>query len=118
MKGTRVLTLFIPPLCLILSHLGSCDTDVDAAILSLSVETSLSPPGRGTAGVVSANLQWALRPRVAEPAVEQRKVILAKGSVCLQGLGKSHLMMPICLFQLKCFVLPIPCSSSQKSNLI
>uniref|UniRef100_A0A8C8MGC8 SSD domain-containing protein n=1 Tax=Oncorhynchus tshawytscha TaxID=74940 RepID=A0A8C8MGC8_ONCTS len=70
------LTLFIPPLCLILSHLGSCDTDVDAAILSLSVETSLSPPGRGTAGVVSANLQWALRHWVAEPAVEKRKVIL------------------------------------------
>nr|XP_046206611.1 protein dispatched homolog 3-like [Oncorhynchus gorbuscha] len=55
---------------------GSCDTDVDAAILSLSVETSLSPPGRGTAGVVSANLQWALRHWVAEPAVEKRKVIL------------------------------------------
>uniref|UniRef100_A0A8C8JCP1 SSD domain-containing protein n=1 Tax=Oncorhynchus tshawytscha TaxID=74940 RepID=A0A8C8JCP1_ONCTS len=72
----QILTLFIPPLCLILSHLGSCDTDVDAAILSLSVETSLSPPGRGTAGVVSANLQWALRHWVAEPAVEKRKVIL------------------------------------------
>ncbi|CAB1321943.1 unnamed protein product [Coregonus sp. 'balchen'] len=55
---------------------GSCDTDVDAAILSLSVETSLSPPGRGTAGVVGANLQWALRHWVAEPAVEKRKVIL------------------------------------------
>uniref|UniRef100_A0A674ASI3 Dispatched RND transporter family member 3 n=1 Tax=Salmo trutta TaxID=8032 RepID=A0A674ASI3_SALTR len=75
-QSNRVLTLFTPPLCLILSHLGSCDTDVDAAILSLSVETSLSPPGRGTAGVVSANLQWALRHWVAEPAVEKRKVIL------------------------------------------
>uniref|UniRef100_A0A8C7NLF2 Dispatched RND transporter family member 3 n=1 Tax=Oncorhynchus mykiss TaxID=8022 RepID=A0A8C7NLF2_ONCMY len=75
-QSSYFLTLFIPPLCLILSHLGSCDTDVDAAILSLSVETSLSPPGRGTAGVVSANLQWALRHWVAEPAVEKRKVIL------------------------------------------
>ncbi|XP_071259392.1 protein dispatched homolog 3-like isoform X1 [Salvelinus alpinus] len=55
---------------------GSCDTDVDAAILSLSVETSLSPPEQGTSGMVSTYLQWALRHWVAEPAVENRKVIL------------------------------------------
>ncbi|XP_031675756.1 protein dispatched homolog 3 isoform X2 [Oncorhynchus kisutch] len=55
---------------------GSCDTDVDAAILSLSVETSLSPPEQGTSGMVSIYLQWALRHWVAEPAVENRKVIL------------------------------------------
>ncbi|KAM9546770.1 protein dispatched homolog 3-like isoform 2-T2 [Salvelinus alpinus] len=55
---------------------GSCDTYVDAAILSLSVETSLSPPEQGTSGMVSTYLQWALRHWVAEPAVENRKVIL------------------------------------------
>uniref|UniRef100_A0A8C7GID8 Dispatched RND transporter family member 3 n=1 Tax=Oncorhynchus kisutch TaxID=8019 RepID=A0A8C7GID8_ONCKI len=59
-----------------LSQAGSCDTDVDAAILSLSVETSLSPPEQGTSGMVSIYLQWALRHWVAEPAVENRKVIL------------------------------------------
>uniref|UniRef100_UPI0037E850F1 protein dispatched homolog 3 n=1 Tax=Semicossyphus pulcher TaxID=241346 RepID=UPI0037E850F1 len=55
---------------------GSCDTDGDAAILSLSVETPLSPPGRQHVGVVSTNLQWALKHLVAEPAVERRKAVL------------------------------------------
>ncbi|XP_028270386.1 protein dispatched homolog 3 [Parambassis ranga] len=55
---------------------GSCDTDGDAAILSLSVETPLSPPGQHHVGVVSTNLQWALKHLVAEPAVERRKAVL------------------------------------------
>nr|XP_046243091.1 protein dispatched homolog 3 isoform X2 [Scatophagus argus] len=55
---------------------GSCDTDGDAAILSLSVETPLSPPGQQHVGVVSTNLQWALKHLVAEPAVERRKAVL------------------------------------------
>ncbi|XP_040898585.1 protein dispatched homolog 3 [Toxotes jaculatrix] len=54
----------------------SCDTDGDAAILSLSVETPLSPPGQQHVGVVSTNLQWALKHLVAEPVVERRKAIL------------------------------------------
>ncbi|KAI3372432.1 hypothetical protein L3Q82_022919 [Scortum barcoo] len=55
---------------------GSCDADGDAAILSLSVETPLSPPGQQHVGVVSTNLQWGLKHLVAEPAVERRKVVL------------------------------------------
>ncbi|XP_049908156.1 protein dispatched homolog 3 [Epinephelus moara] len=55
---------------------GSCDTDGDAAILSLSVETPLSPPGQQHVGVVSTNLRWALKHLVAEPAVERRKAVL------------------------------------------
>lgn len=55
---------------------GSCDTDSDAAILSLSVETPLSLPGRQQVGVVSTNLQWALKHLVAEPVVERRKAVL------------------------------------------
>ncbi|CAJ1068606.1 protein dispatched homolog 3 [Xyrichtys novacula] len=55
---------------------GSCDTDGDAAILSLSVETPLSPPGQQHVGVVSTNLQWALKHLVAEPALEQRRAVL------------------------------------------
>ncbi|XP_058493057.1 protein dispatched homolog 3 isoform X2 [Solea solea] len=54
----------------------SCDTDGDAAVLSLSVETPLSPSGQQHVGVVSTNLQWALKNLVAEPAVERRKVVL------------------------------------------
>ncbi|XP_023273913.1 protein dispatched homolog 3 isoform X1 [Seriola lalandi dorsalis] len=54
----------------------SCDTDGDAAILSLSVETPLPPPGQQHVGVVSTNLQWALKHLVTEPAVEQRKAVL------------------------------------------
>ncbi|KAM9393284.1 protein dispatched homolog 3 [Pholidichthys leucotaenia] len=54
----------------------SCDTVGDAAILSLSVETPLSPPGQQHVGVVSTNLQWALKHLVAKPAVEQRKTVL------------------------------------------
>ncbi|XP_045889717.1 protein dispatched homolog 3 isoform X2 [Micropterus dolomieu] len=59
-----------------LSGPGSCDTDGDAAILSLLVETPLSPPGQQHEGVVSTNLQWALKHLVAEPAVERRKAVL------------------------------------------
>ncbi|XP_029296482.1 protein dispatched homolog 3 isoform X2 [Cottoperca gobio] len=55
---------------------GSCDTDGDAAILSLSVETPLSAPGQQHMGVVSTNLRWALKHLVAEPAVERRKTVL------------------------------------------
>ncbi|XP_053726240.1 protein dispatched homolog 3 isoform X1 [Synchiropus splendidus] len=55
---------------------GSCDTDGDAAILSLSVETPSSPAGRRHVGVVSTKLQWALKRLVAEPAVEHRKAVL------------------------------------------
>uniref|UniRef100_A0A8C4HMN3 Dispatched RND transporter family member 3 n=1 Tax=Dicentrarchus labrax TaxID=13489 RepID=A0A8C4HMN3_DICLA len=52
------------------------EPDSDAAILSLSVETPLSPPGQQHVGVVSTNLQWALKHLVAEPAVERRKAVL------------------------------------------
>ncbi|KAM9810287.1 protein dispatched homolog 3 [Neosynchiropus ocellatus] len=55
---------------------GSCDTDGDAAILSLSVETPSSPAGQRHVGVVSTKLQWALKHLVAEPAVEHRKAVL------------------------------------------
>ncbi|XP_059194109.1 protein dispatched homolog 3 [Centropristis striata] len=55
---------------------GSCDTDGDAAILSLSVETPLSPSGQQHVGVVSTNLRWALKHLVAEPVVERRKAVL------------------------------------------
>ncbi|XP_041643760.1 protein dispatched homolog 3 [Cheilinus undulatus] len=55
---------------------GSCDTDGDAAVLSLSLETPLSPPGQQHVGVVSTNLQWALKHLVAEPAVERRRAVL------------------------------------------
>ncbi|XP_006784099.1 protein dispatched homolog 3 [Neolamprologus brichardi] len=55
---------------------GFCDTDGDAAILSLSVETPLSPPGQRHVGVVSTNLQWALKHLVAKPVVERRKTVL------------------------------------------
>ncbi|KAM3611641.1 uncharacterized protein V6R79_021963 [Siganus canaliculatus] len=54
----------------------ACDTDGDAAILSLSLETPLSPPGQQRVGVVSTNLQWALKHLVAEPAVKHRKAVL------------------------------------------
>ncbi|XP_072244292.1 protein dispatched homolog 3 [Leuresthes tenuis] len=54
---------------------GSCDTDGDTAILSLSVETPLSPQGQQHVGVVSTKLQWALK-HLAEPAVKQRKAVL------------------------------------------
>ncbi|KAM4579021.1 protein dispatched homolog 3 isoform 2-T3 [Fundulus diaphanus] len=55
---------------------GSCDTDSDAAILSLTVETPLSPTGQQRMGVVSTKLQWGLKHLVAEPAVKHRKAVL------------------------------------------
>ncbi|XP_056135997.1 protein dispatched homolog 3 [Lampris incognitus] len=55
---------------------GSSDTEGDAAILSLSVDTPLSTPGQHSVGVVSTNLHRALEHLVAEPAVERRKAIL------------------------------------------
>ncbi|KAM9858648.1 protein dispatched homolog 3 [Aulostomus maculatus] len=55
---------------------GSCDADGDAAILSLLVEPPLHPAGRQHVGVVSTNLQWALKHLVAEPAVGRRKTVL------------------------------------------
>lgn len=61
-----------------LSRPGSADTDGDMAILSLSVETSASAPGQRHVGVVSTNLQWALKHWVAEPVVERRKGVLGE----------------------------------------
>ncbi|XP_010792451.1 patched domain-containing protein 2 [Notothenia coriiceps] len=55
---------------------GSCDTDGDASILSLSVETPPFAPGQQHVGVVSTNLRWALKHLAAEPAVERRKAVL------------------------------------------
>ncbi|XP_028435003.1 protein dispatched homolog 3 [Perca flavescens] len=55
---------------------GAGDTDGDAAILSLSVETPRSPSGQQHVGVVSTNLRWGLKHLVAEPAVERRKAVL------------------------------------------
>lgn len=64
------------PLSLSLSEY--CNTDGDAAILSLSVETPLPPPGQSHLGVVSTNLQWALKRFVAEPVVAQQKTVLGE----------------------------------------
>lgn len=61
-----------------LSWPGSADTDGDTAILSLSVETAAPPPGQRHVGVVSTNLQWALKHLVAEPVVERRKAVLGE----------------------------------------
>lgn len=61
-----------------LSRPGSADTDRDTAILSLSVETTASAPGQRHVGVVSTNLQWALKHWVAEPVVERRKAVLGE----------------------------------------
>lgn len=55
-----------------------CNTDGDAAILSLSVETPLPPPGQSHVGVVSTNLQWGLKHFVAEPVVAQQKTVLGE----------------------------------------
>ncbi|XP_011477626.1 protein dispatched homolog 3 [Oryzias latipes] len=55
---------------------GFCDAEDDAAILSLSVETDVTPPGKQHVGVVSTNLQWGLKHLVAEPAVKHRKMVL------------------------------------------
>ncbi|PWA19700.1 hypothetical protein CCH79_00006861 [Gambusia affinis] len=55
---------------------GSCDSDSDGAILSLTVDTPLSPAGQHQMGVVSTNLQWCLKHLVAEPAVKHRKAVL------------------------------------------
>ncbi|XP_033828260.1 protein dispatched homolog 3 [Periophthalmus magnuspinnatus] len=55
---------------------GPYDMDSDTAILSLSVEIAASPPGQQHTGVVSRNLQWALKHFVAEPVVEQQKTVL------------------------------------------
>uniref|UniRef100_A0A1A8K964 Patched domain containing 2 n=1 Tax=Nothobranchius kuhntae TaxID=321403 RepID=A0A1A8K964_NOTKU len=55
---------------------GPCDTDGDAAVLSLSVEAPSSPPGQQHMGVVSTKLQRALKHLVAEPAVKHRKAVL------------------------------------------
>ncbi|XP_056888165.1 protein dispatched homolog 3 isoform X3 [Takifugu flavidus] len=53
-----------------------CNTDGDAAILPLSGETPLPPPGQSQEGVVSTNLQWGLKRFVAEPVVAQQKTVL------------------------------------------
>ncbi|KAM4616834.1 protein dispatched homolog 3 [Polymixia lowei] len=74
---------------------GSCDTDGDAAILFLSVETPLSPPGQYNVGVVSTNLQWALKHLVAEPVVERRKAMLGVYLlVLLLSAGCCSLLRP------------------------
>lgn len=65
-----------------LSRPGSADTDGDMAILSLSVETSASAPGQRHVGVVSTNLQWALKHWVAEPVVKRRKGVLGEDCNC------------------------------------
>ncbi|MED6290366.1 hypothetical protein CHARACLAT_012308 [Characodon lateralis] len=55
---------------------GSCDTDNDAGILSLTVETPLFHTGQQHMGVVSTKLQWGLKHLVAKPAVRHRKTVL------------------------------------------
>ncbi|XP_047236179.1 protein dispatched homolog 3 isoform X1 [Girardinichthys multiradiatus] len=55
---------------------GSCDTDNDAGILSLTVETPLFHTGQQHMGVVSTKLQWGLKHLVAKPAVWHRKTVL------------------------------------------
>lgn len=66
---TEVILLFLS---------GSCDTDNDGVILSLTVETPLSSTGQQHMGVVSTNLQWGLKHLVAEPAVQHRKAVLGE----------------------------------------
>lgn len=63
-----------------LSQPGYCNTEGVAAILSLRVETPLSPPGQKHVGVVSTTLQWALKNLVAEPAVARREAVLGETS--------------------------------------
>ncbi|KAJ8400930.1 hypothetical protein AAFF_G00388870 [Aldrovandia affinis] len=56
---------------------GSCNPDNDTPLLSLSVETSPPLSGKGGTGLVSLGLQGALQRWVAEPVVENRRVIVA-----------------------------------------
>ncbi|KAL4623065.1 hypothetical protein GN956_G19313 [Arapaima gigas] len=55
---------------------GSFDSESDAPMVSLQVEMSPQLGGRGETGVVSSGLQVALRRWVAEPVVENRKVVI------------------------------------------
>uniref|UniRef100_A0A3B4AC43 SSD domain-containing protein n=1 Tax=Periophthalmus magnuspinnatus TaxID=409849 RepID=A0A3B4AC43_9GOBI len=64
------------------------------AILSLSVEIAASPPGQQHTGVVSRNLQWALKHFVAEPVVEQQKTVLVFLLVLLLSAGCCGLLRP------------------------
>uniref|UniRef100_A0A665W719 Dispatched RND transporter family member 3 n=1 Tax=Echeneis naucrates TaxID=173247 RepID=A0A665W719_ECHNA len=65
-------------------HSPLSDEDDDVALLSVEMEpgeviisqTPLSPPGQQHVGVVSTNLQSALKRLVAEPAVKRRKAVL------------------------------------------
>uniref|UniRef100_A0A3B5A024 Dispatched RND transporter family member 3 n=1 Tax=Stegastes partitus TaxID=144197 RepID=A0A3B5A024_9TELE len=87
-------SVLMPAALCIWTQCGSCDTDSDAAILSLSVETPLSPPGQQHVGVVSTNLQWALKHLMAEPAVEHRKAVLVFLLVLLLSAGCCCLLRP------------------------
>ncbi|XP_029112957.1 protein dispatched homolog 3 isoform X2 [Scleropages formosus] len=55
---------------------GSFDAESDAPMVSLQVEISPQLDGQGGAGVVSSGLQVALRRWVAEPVVENRRVVI------------------------------------------
>lgn len=70
----------IPDRCFLLapSLPDTCDVEADTALLSLSVDPPQGPSGKGGVGVVSTQLQWVLRHWVAEPVVENRKVVIGK----------------------------------------
>ncbi|XP_042564100.1 protein dispatched homolog 3 [Clupea harengus] len=57
-------------------EIDTCDVEADTALLSLSVDPPQGPSGKGGVGVVSTQLQWVLRHWVAEPVVENRKVVI------------------------------------------
>uniref|UniRef100_A0A3B3WWA4 SSD domain-containing protein n=1 Tax=Poecilia mexicana TaxID=48701 RepID=A0A3B3WWA4_9TELE len=80
-------------LCIWTRH-GSCDTDSDGAIISLTVDAPLSPAGQHQMGVVSTNLQWCLKHLVAEPAVKHRKVVLVFLLVLVFSAGCCCLLRP------------------------
>ncbi|CAL9708412.1 unnamed protein product [Knipowitschia caucasica] len=74
---------------------GPSDMDSDTAILSLSVEIAAPPAGQKHVGVVSRNLQWALKHFVAEPVVEHRKIVLGVFLlVLLMSAGCCGLLRP------------------------
>ncbi|CAL8247658.1 unnamed protein product [Merluccius merluccius] len=74
---------------------GSCDQDSDAAILFVSVEIAPPPAGQRSVGVVSTQLQGALKHFVAEPVVKRHKAILgAYFLVLLLSAGCCCLMRP------------------------
>ncbi|XP_051963996.1 protein dispatched homolog 3-like [Xyrauchen texanus] len=64
---------------------GLCDSESDAALLSLSVEAPLDTSIVSGVGIVSAHIQRVLRHWVAEPVVKKRKTIIGVYVLVLLG---------------------------------